>query len=88
VKTAISFPHDLFKQADLVAARLGKSRSQFIADALRQHIRDLGESTVTSRLDAVYGDEYVADEDRRVLDAMAAAVRENHTRCLRLLLAL
>ena len=55
MKTAISLPDDLFEAADELAERLGVSRSQLYARALSEYVAQRGESDVTERLNAVYG---------------------------------
>jgi metal-responsive CopG/Arc/MetJ family transcriptional regulator len=39
MKTAVSLPDSLFEAADQLARQLGKSRSQFYAEALRAYSR-------------------------------------------------
>lgn len=71
-------PDELFKRADKLAARLGKSRSELIADALRDHLHRHGDASVTARLNAVYADGEIDEEDRVLLDAMASDVAEQN----------
>lgn len=54
MKTAISLPDDLFKDADALANRLGLSRSALYATALREYIAKHKTARVTERLNAVY----------------------------------
>ncbi len=56
MKTAVSLPDNLFKQADEMAAELAIPRSQLVALALEEFIRTHRKQDVTERLDAVYGD--------------------------------
>jgi metal-responsive CopG/Arc/MetJ family transcriptional regulator len=56
VKTAISIPDDVFRLADVEAARAGVSRSEFYVRALRAYLDRIDESSITEQLDAVYAD--------------------------------
>lgn len=60
MKTAISIPDDLFRRADELADRLGKSRSELYREALADYVarRDIG--AVTSALNEI-ADEVAAD---------------------------
>lgn len=53
MKTAVSIPDEVFREADRVADRLGWSRSQLYARALREFIDAQGEDPVTAALDAL-----------------------------------
>lgn len=59
MKTAVSVPDEVFESAERLAQRLGMSRSELYANALRQYVRELSGERVTSRLDEIYG----AEED-------------------------
>ena len=56
MKTAISLPDSLFRQADEMASELSIPRSRLVALALEEFIRRHRQQDVTERLDAVYGD--------------------------------
>ena len=56
MKTAVSIPDRVFREADLVAARRGISRSELYAQALRELLERDRTDDVTERLDAVYRD--------------------------------
>lgn len=56
MKTAISIPDEIFESAEVLASRLGISRSQLYATALARLIAEHERGQVTARLDAVYGD--------------------------------
>ena len=56
MKTAISLPDSLFRQADEMASELSIPRSRLVALALEEFIRKHRQQEVTARLDAVYGD--------------------------------
>lgn len=78
MKTAISLPDAIFAQTNALAKRLKKSRSEVIADALREHLRRAEDASITQRLDAVYGDRAMADEDKEFLDQVAADIAERN----------
>ena len=75
VKTAISLPDDLFRQAEALAKRLGIPRSQLYARALEEYLEIHGPAHVTSALDAVYADVDSA-LDPGLATAQASAVDE------------
>jgi len=54
VKTAISIPDEVFEAAEKLAARLGLSRSQLYATAVREYVQLRDRRAVTAQLDAVY----------------------------------
>ena len=56
MKTAISLPDSLFRQAGEIAAELSISRSRLVAMALEEFIRRHRQQRVIERLDAVYRD--------------------------------
>jgi metal-responsive CopG/Arc/MetJ family transcriptional regulator len=62
MKTAISLPDSLFRQAELVAKRLGLSRSELYRRALRAFLERHNDQVVTEILDEVY--ECDAEESR------------------------
>lgn len=57
MKTAISIPDELFDSAEGTARRLGVSRSELYARALREYLAEHGTEGITERLNEVYGDE-------------------------------
>jgi metal-responsive CopG/Arc/MetJ family transcriptional regulator len=54
MKTAISVPDDLFRQAEEAARRLGVSRSELYAKAIAEFLRQRDEDAITERLNAIY----------------------------------
>ena len=54
MKTAISLPDQLFKDADAAAKRLGVSRSELYATALAEYLSRQSAAEITTRLNAVY----------------------------------
>jgi metal-responsive CopG/Arc/MetJ family transcriptional regulator len=57
MKTAISIPDDLFREADRLAAELKQSRSQLYSRAVREYVARHSADRVTAALDAVYAGE-------------------------------
>jgi metal-responsive CopG/Arc/MetJ family transcriptional regulator len=54
MKTAVSLPDDLFRQAETAARRLRVSRSQLYATAIGEFLNRHQTNTVTERLNEVY----------------------------------
>jgi metal-responsive CopG/Arc/MetJ family transcriptional regulator len=75
MKTAISIPDEVFDAAEKLATRLGMSRSQLYATALRQYLEAHRSRGVTARLDAVYNDND-SSLDLRVAEAQTASLGE------------
>ena len=72
MKTAVSVPDDLFAQADRLAKRSHRSRSEVYSAALREYVARHAPDEVTAGLDAVIADLGGAAPD---LFAAAAARR-------------
>jgi len=68
MKTAVSVPDDLFAQADRLARRSRRSRSELYSAALREYLARHAPDEVTARLDAV-----VADLGQPAADEFAVA---------------
>ena len=68
MKTAVSIPDELFRRADELAGRLGKSRSEVYREALADYVarRDVG--AVTRALDEI-ADELMAEDAAFVTEA-------------------
>ena len=54
MKTAVSLPDDLFRQAEASARRLRVSRSQLYARAIADFLQRQDDSSVTERLNEIY----------------------------------
>ena len=54
MKTAVSIPNELFESADGLARRLGMTRSELYARALREYLQEHRGEGITDRLDEVY----------------------------------
>ena len=57
MKTAISVPDGLFKEADQLADRMGISRSELYATAVQEYLARHRQQDVTARLNEVYSQE-------------------------------
>ncbi len=57
MKTAISIPDPLFEAAEQFAKRMGLSRSELYAVALKEYLKVHKREEITKQLDAVYADE-------------------------------
>ena len=53
MKTAVSVPDDVFRDAELTAARLGYSRSRLYTEALRSFINNQVDDPVTAKLNEI-----------------------------------
>ena len=74
MKTAVSLPDNLFRQADEMASELAIPRSRLVAMALEEFIRKHRQQDVTERLDAVYGS--LPERRRATTDAGLESLRE------------
>lgn len=54
MKTAISIPDNVYQKAEMLAARLGKSRSQLYTQALANYIATHQREGVTEKLNSIY----------------------------------
>jgi predicted transcriptional regulator len=68
MKTAVSIPDDLFRRADELATRTGKSRSQIYREALSDYLARRDPAAVTRALDEV-ADDLAADHGGFVSEA-------------------
>ena len=77
MKTAVSVPDDLFAQADHLARRTQRSRSELYSAALREYMARHAPDEVTERLDSVVADVGRATEDPFAVAAARAALRSS-----------
>ncbi|MBI5482088.1 MAG: ribbon-helix-helix protein, CopG family [Deltaproteobacteria bacterium] len=70
MKTAISLPDNVFEEADSLARRLKKSRSQVYREALREYLARHDPDAVTDAMNRV-----CAEVDTRPDPAVSAAAR-------------
>lgn len=68
MRTVISIPDRVFRAAERAARRLGISRSEIFARAVRAYVEKHRRTCVTERLDAIYG-----REDSRIAESMTRA---------------
>ena len=57
MKTAISLPDELFKEAERYAEKHGLSRSELIANALRDFMKSRSDEEIIAAFNEVYKDE-------------------------------
>jgi predicted transcriptional regulator len=62
MKTAISIPDDVFQDAEHLARKMKKSRSEVYSRAVREYVARYSEDGVTDALDALYEKPAAADE--------------------------
>jgi antitoxin MazE6 len=68
MKVAISVPDPIFREAELLAAALNKSRSELYAEALARYVGRHSARNITERLNDVY-DHVGSDGDKPLFDA-------------------
>lgn len=74
MKTAVSIPDDVFRQAERLAKRTKKSRSRLFSEALREYVARHAADEVTDAMNRVVDeigqkrDEFVVLAARRVLE--------------------
>ncbi|MFQ5432505.1 MAG: hypothetical protein ACE5EN_08370 [Nitrospinota bacterium] len=56
MKTAISIPNRIFKDAEKAAKRLGVSRSELYATAVNEYLKSHGRLGITEKLNELYKD--------------------------------
>jgi predicted transcriptional regulator len=76
MKTTVSIPDDLFRQADELASRLGKTRSDVYREALADYVARRDRSTITRALDEVAGEVGAPD-----MQFVTVAARRTLERC-------
>jgi len=74
MKTAISIPDDVFEEAERLARRLKKSRSELYSRAVAEYVARYAIEQVTEAMDRVWGElgpdasEFAGAAARRVLE--------------------
>jgi len=77
MKTAVSIPDNVFEEAERLARRTKRSRSQLFSDALKEYVARHAPEEVTDAMDRVCAelgeptDEFVSSAVRRVLEQSA-----------------
>ena len=69
-KTAIAIPNDLLLQVDRAAQERGESRSAYITRLLRLAVKARRDAEITRRLDELFADPEVRQDQTRTLDTM------------------
>lgn len=77
MKTAVSVPDDLFAQADHLARRTQRSRSQLYSAALREYLARHTPDEVTEALDEVVADIGPTEPDRFARAAARSALESS-----------
>lgn len=73
MKTAVSIPDDVFKRAERLARRTGKSRSRLFSDAVAEYIARHSPEEVTEAMNKLCDelgdapDAFVSEASRRIL---------------------
>ncbi|MBZ0169428.1 Antitoxin MazE6 [Candidatus Methylomirabilis lanthanidiphila] len=74
MKTAVSVPDEIFKQAERLAKRARMSRSRLFSEALREYVARHAPEEVTEAMDRVCGelgeaatDEFTVEAGRQIL---------------------
>jgi metal-responsive CopG/Arc/MetJ family transcriptional regulator len=74
MKTAISLPDEVFREADKLARRTGVPRSRVVADALREYVARHDPDELTEAMNramvaiGIAGDVFVATSARRLFE--------------------
>ncbi|MBE7412562.1 MAG: ChpI protein [Leptospiraceae bacterium] len=76
MKTAISIPDDLFKNAEKIASKMGIPRSQLFAKALEEFIQRRSKKNITEKLNQVY-DEKFQGTDINLKNLSVQAIRKS-----------
>ena len=76
MKTAISLPDRLYKQAEKVAKSLGIPRSQLVAKALQEFISRHTQDHITEDLNKVYSNQQQTAFDSTIEDSSIESIRE------------
>jgi metal-responsive CopG/Arc/MetJ family transcriptional regulator len=72
-KTAIAIPEELLESVDRAARERGESRSAFISRVLRLVVRSQRDADVTRKLDALFVDTDLAEDQRGSAEDLARA---------------
>lgn len=77
MKTAISIPDPIFKEAEKAAKRLGLSRSELYARAVAEFVKILRRDGIKRQLDKIYAEEDSAIDSSLAKMQSASVFREN-----------
>jgi len=78
MKTAISIPETQFRAAERLALRLGLNRSELYRTALAEFLVKDCASSVTEKLDQIYGSEELRTGLHKGLQVMQARAIQRH----------
>lgn len=76
-KTAITLPEEVLKGVDDAARARGESRSRFIARVLRAALTARRDEDIRRRLDALFADPDLDEEQRRITEELDAAAGDD-----------
>jgi metal-responsive CopG/Arc/MetJ family transcriptional regulator len=74
MKTAVSIPDEIFREAERLARRTKRSRSRLFSDALKEYLIRWNPDKITQAMDAAVeeigekNDEFVSKSARRILE--------------------
>jgi metal-responsive CopG/Arc/MetJ family transcriptional regulator len=77
MKTAISIPDPIFKEAEKAAKRLGMSRSELYARAVAEFVQILRRDGIKRQLDKIYAEEDSAIDSSLAKMQSSSVFREN-----------
>ena len=77
MKTAISIPDPIFKEAEKAAKRLGMSRSELYAKAVDEFVQILKRDGIKRQLDKIYAEEDSALDSSLAKMQSTSVFREN-----------
>ena len=73
LKTAITVPAKVLAEVDRAARARGQSRSHFISTVLEEVVRARRDAEITRRLNELFADESIAEEESRAAKQMENA---------------
>ena len=77
MKTSISIPDPLFEQAEVLAGRLGISRSELYQRAIASFLSQNAQDGITEKLNEVYGSEKPATVDPVLAKLQFSSLSDN-----------
>ena len=77
MKTAISIPDEIFKEAEKTAKKLGVSRSELYSKAVHDFVEHYGRKNLTEKLDEIYSkDESLSELDPHLMDLQTQSLNK------------
>ena len=64
MKTAISIPDNIFKNAEFLAHQLGITRSELYSKAIAEFVKERGKDIITEKLNEIYNYEKNSLDDK------------------------